>query len=354
MAELLRYTQQIFASSAGNNQLSEYGSFIAAPPGNLYSGSTITPAIVQQLGNYLEGLYAATGGAYSPTIQDQNSLFYLLSYQLAYILQSGISEWDAGTTYFTNQYVRSGRNLYVSLQDNNLNNAVTNNSYWSTSSIDPLITTYTTPGASGTYTTSSTNIPLYLRIKIVGGGGGGGGGNIGVVTAGSDGSDSVFGNFIAGKGAGAYFQFPNTTYGFGGPGGIPSISGSNYKTILSVQGGNGGNGNVIEVNSASVSNYLAGGNGGSSFFGSSFECLPASSNNIYGSGGHGQGAGATSGFLSCGGGGGAAAYIEGIITNPGIATSFSYTVGQGGAQGSGANDSSKGGGGYISIEEVYQ
>ena len=95
MVALVRYTQQIFASLAGNNQLSEYGSFAASPPGNLYSGSTINPNIVQQLTNYLQGQYSAVGGSYSPTIQDHNSLFYLFSYQLSYILQSGIPEWAA-------------------------------------------------------------------------------------------------------------------------------------------------------------------------------------------------------------------------------------------------------------------
>ena len=130
MSNLLRYTQQIFASLAGNNQLSEYGSFIASPPGNLYNGSTITPAIVQQLSNYLEGLYAATGGAYSPTIQDHNSLFYLLSYQIAYLLQKGIPEWDPGTTYYINDFVKVGEQLYISLQNTNLNHLVTDNSWW--------------------------------------------------------------------------------------------------------------------------------------------------------------------------------------------------------------------------------
>lgn len=130
MSNLLRYTQQIFASLAGNNQLSEYGSFIASPPGNLYNGSTITPAIVQQLSNYLEGLYAATGGAYSPTIQDHNSLFYLLSYQIAYLLQKGIPEWDAGTTYFINDFVKVGEKIYISLQNTNLNNLVTDTAWW--------------------------------------------------------------------------------------------------------------------------------------------------------------------------------------------------------------------------------
>jgi len=131
MSQLTRYTQKVFASTAGSNQLSEYGSFIASPPGNLYSGSTITPAIVQQLSNFLDGQYAAVGGSYSPTIQDHNSLFYLLSYQSAYVLQSGIPEWDSGTTYYIGNMVRDNSGIvYVSLTDSNLNNNITDASKW--------------------------------------------------------------------------------------------------------------------------------------------------------------------------------------------------------------------------------
>lgn len=105
MTRLARYTQQVFGSQAGSNQMAEYGSLVASPPGNLYSGTTITPAIVQGLSNYLQGQYAALSGAYSPTIQDHNSLFYLFAYQLAYLMNSGIAEWDSGTTYSTGNQV---------------------------------------------------------------------------------------------------------------------------------------------------------------------------------------------------------------------------------------------------------
>src|SRR6185437_13704395 len=95
MTNLARYAAKVFGSTAGSNQMAKYGSLIAAHPGNLYDGSTITPDIVQELSNYSDGLYAATGGAYSPTIQDQNSLFYLMSYQIAYLLEKGIPEWNS-------------------------------------------------------------------------------------------------------------------------------------------------------------------------------------------------------------------------------------------------------------------
>lgn len=145
MPNLSRYTQKIFASTAGANQLSEYGSFIASPPGNLYSGSTITPEIVQALSNFLDGQYAATGGTYSPTIQDHNSLFYLFSYQLAYLFQLGIPEWDSDTTYNIGSIVQSSGINYVSLQNNNLNNAITDGSYWTTPTQNGVITPNSIP-----------------------------------------------------------------------------------------------------------------------------------------------------------------------------------------------------------------
>ena len=70
MAGLQRYTQKQFGINAGPTQMGQFGSRIASPPGNLYSGSTITPDIIQSLSNFLEGSYASLGGAYSPLLQD--------------------------------------------------------------------------------------------------------------------------------------------------------------------------------------------------------------------------------------------------------------------------------------------
>ena len=34
-------------------------------------------------------------------------------YQLAYLLQQGIAEWDSGTTYYTNSVVQNGGSIYI-------------------------------------------------------------------------------------------------------------------------------------------------------------------------------------------------------------------------------------------------
>lgn len=175
MADLTRYTQKLFGTSAGANEMAEYGSLIGSPPGNLYSGSTITPAIVQQLSQFQGGLYAAVSGAYSPTIQDINSLFFLLNYQVAYGLQKGIPDWDSGTTYYIGDIVKDSiGNLYTSLINNNLNNAITNITDWKPI-LSPIAnvapndsnvvftasdnrTQFCTPTASRTYTMPTTSI----------------------------------------------------------------------------------------------------------------------------------------------------------------------------------------------------
>jgi hypothetical protein len=129
MGKLARYTQLLFGSSASNNQISEFGSLAAGSP-QRYSGSTITPAIIQTLTNYVQGWFAAAIGPNSPAIEDMNALCYLYAYQLAYLMQEGIAEYDSGTTYYTGSLCSSAGEIYVSLVDNNLNTALISGAHW--------------------------------------------------------------------------------------------------------------------------------------------------------------------------------------------------------------------------------
>jgi hypothetical protein len=133
MADLSRFTQKIFASTAAANNLAQFGSFAAGAPAE-YDGTTITPALVQALSNYLTGWFGAIVGNNSPLIQDMNALCYLFAYQLTYLLQKGIPDWDSGTTYYTGDIVKSGSIIYVSIADSNTNHSVSasNNAYWTT------------------------------------------------------------------------------------------------------------------------------------------------------------------------------------------------------------------------------
>lgn len=111
---------KVFGGNAGFQQIAQIGSLAAGTP--VYS---IDPDVLQALSNYVDGWFDVTIGNNSPAIEDMNALCYLYAYQLAYILQTGVAEWNATTNYFTNSMVSSGNQVYVSLIDNNLNNAVT-------------------------------------------------------------------------------------------------------------------------------------------------------------------------------------------------------------------------------------
>ncbi len=114
MAKLTRYTQQTFGTSAGANQISKFGSLAAASP-QRFSGSTITPAIVQALSNYLEGWFSSVEGVFSPAIEDMNAICYLFGYQLTYLMQEGIPEYDAETIYYQYSICQLNGTIYQAI-----------------------------------------------------------------------------------------------------------------------------------------------------------------------------------------------------------------------------------------------
>lgn len=163
MGKTTRATQKLFGSTAGSNQMAEFGSFAAGVPAR-YSGTTITPAIIQSLSNYLEGWLGAVDGFYSPTVEDMNAICFLYSYQIFYILEMGIAEWDAGTTYYTGSIVNSGGTIYVSKTDDNTNNALTSTANWRPFLIPQTISFK----ADGTFTvpTGCTQVQVTATKKV--------------------------------------------------------------------------------------------------------------------------------------------------------------------------------------------
>lgn len=118
MPALARKTQKVFGSSlVPSGNLAVFGSLAAGSPA--FSND---PDAIQSLSNFLSGLNGAVVGNRSPAIEDLNSLFFLFARQIAYILQSGIPEWDVSTEYFTNNFVRVSGVVYVSKTDNNTGN----------------------------------------------------------------------------------------------------------------------------------------------------------------------------------------------------------------------------------------
>ena len=113
------------------------GSLTAAPDGIEAFGTTanggavytIDPAVIQN--NYwLEGWQGAAKNNY-PVLEDLNAVDYVNSYQLAYLLQQGIAEWDSGTYYFINSICSYNGEVYISTQNSNLNNNPSSSSgYW--------------------------------------------------------------------------------------------------------------------------------------------------------------------------------------------------------------------------------
>lgn len=143
--KIARATQKLFGSNAGAAQLAQFGSLAASAP-QTYSGASVSPALIQALAGFLTGWDAAVIGANSPAIEDMNSLCYLFAYQIAYLLQTGIPEWDSATNYFVGSIVNDGSgNLYVSLTNSNINNALTSATNWiaqGNSSVTAVSNTY--------------------------------------------------------------------------------------------------------------------------------------------------------------------------------------------------------------------
>jgi hypothetical protein len=121
MARLSRYTAKIFGSSSGTNQIEKFGSFAGGT--TVY---TTNPGTIQTLGAWLTGWFGGVVGSNFPAIESMNAVNYVESYQIAYLMSLGVAEWDSGTTYYNGAIVQDGSgNLYRSLTDSNLNNALT-------------------------------------------------------------------------------------------------------------------------------------------------------------------------------------------------------------------------------------
>jgi hypothetical protein len=126
MAKIDRATQKIFGDDVvAQDNHCQFGSLKAGTV--VYSKD---PFVIQGLAAWGTGWKGATVNNQAPVLQDLNAFSYLMSRQLAYLFQSGVSEYDSGTTYYQNSYCASGGALYISKTDNNLGNALTNSAHW--------------------------------------------------------------------------------------------------------------------------------------------------------------------------------------------------------------------------------
>lgn len=126
MAKITRKVAKVFGANAGTNQIAQFGSLAASAP-----AFSTDPATIQSLSNWLVGWFAGVEGAASPAIEDLNAFCYVMAYQIAYQMQTGIPEWNSSTTYYIGSVVNDGTgSLYVSIVDNNLNNTLVTTADW--------------------------------------------------------------------------------------------------------------------------------------------------------------------------------------------------------------------------------
>lgn len=126
MARITRAFQKIFAINATNN-----GQFGSAQLGTKLL--TSDPATIQALAAFENGWDDAIIGAKRfPPEEEMQSLQYLNTYQIAYMFQEGIPEYDASTTYYQKSIVKKTGTyeLYGSVTDNNTGNALTDATKW--------------------------------------------------------------------------------------------------------------------------------------------------------------------------------------------------------------------------------
>jgi hypothetical protein len=150
MAKIARAHQKVFCDGvAAQDNIAQFGSLKASPV--QYSKD---PATIQALQAFDEGWKSAVVSNNAPPLQDENALFYLLTRQIAYLMQQGIAEWHASTEYHSSSYCQSGGVVYRSIVNDNTGNAVTNTNYWRVA-LEPN----TNGGAMG-------NVPLGAIVAI--------------------------------------------------------------------------------------------------------------------------------------------------------------------------------------------
>jgi hypothetical protein len=412
MSKITRATALIFGSSAGANQLEQFGSLAAGLPVYLApDNGGVAVTSIQALSNYLTGWFGGVVGSNAPSIQDLNALCYLFAYQIAYGFQSGIPEYDAGTTYYTGSFCNVAGVVYQSLIDSNIGNTPASSTsdwkvFWNnpftslgdtvysaangvptrlagntaavkkflgqkgTGSVSaapawdvfvPPTKTILTSG-SGTYTLPTDCIAI--RVICVGGGGGGGG------TPLSTGSQA---SVACGGGGGGYvgqlISSPSATYAYSvGAGGTAAAISPSV-----INGGNGGD-------STFGTSLLKGGGGGGGTLGVAGTTTNAINPNP-GLGGTTLGgdiaipgqngmpgmnfvAGSSGSIVVPYGGGSALALtpapwtaVPGTSSGPGVSPPSGYGNGGAGGYSNGgaaANPGQAGAAGVIIIEEYYQ
>lgn len=125
MAKLNRRLTKIFAENSSSQGTAVYGS---KKMGNVQYSKDIE---VLQNNKYQVGREEGVIDKKAPVLQEENTIDYVLSHQIKYINQMGVCEWYNKETYYVDSIVNVGGNLYVSLQNDNINhNPLIDTQYW--------------------------------------------------------------------------------------------------------------------------------------------------------------------------------------------------------------------------------
>lgn len=130
MSKLERKNHKVFGINATETKVGQFGSANATT-----KITTKDVEKIQALDAWEQGWEAgAVGNNRYPTQQERTGVDYEHSYQIGYMLQEGVPEWNKDTTYNKGSIVKAYNGttlqIYVSLVDHNLNNAVTDTTKW--------------------------------------------------------------------------------------------------------------------------------------------------------------------------------------------------------------------------------
>lgn len=131
MAKILREAHKVFGRLGTTDNFAQFGSTVGA-------GTDFTKDIgtIQGLAAWDDGFQEEVDGSNkAPILEEFNAFAFEHSYQIGYLLEEGIPEWNDETTYYIGSIAKKAGTfeLYGSLIDTNLNQALpsqTNNANW--------------------------------------------------------------------------------------------------------------------------------------------------------------------------------------------------------------------------------
>lgn len=138
MSILTRVTAKLFGGTADPNVVGEIGQFGSAKLGTKLNTADV--ATIQALSAYSKGWSAAVmTGRNFPPIEEVTGVLKTLSYQICYLLQEGAPAYDINTEYSNTSIVKVIENnnelsFYISKQDGNIGNALSDTAYWTKAS----------------------------------------------------------------------------------------------------------------------------------------------------------------------------------------------------------------------------